>query len=111
MKTTRSYVLVLVTAPKLSVARNLAKMALSQKLIACANILPGVESHYWWKEKLELSRECLLILKTRSKSLSKLESILLELHPYDTPEIIVVPLQAGTNRYLDWLRQSTTSRP
>ena len=107
MKNAKAFAVVMVTAPRLSVARKLARAALERKLIACATILPGVESHYWWQHQLETSKECLLMLKTRRTALQNLERLLLELHPYDTPEIIALPLTAGTERYLDWLRRET----
>ena len=109
MKAANSFVLVMVTTPSLVVARKLAGAALDQRLIACANVLPHLESHYRWKGKREMSQECLMILKTRQTRLTQLEKLVLELHPYDTPEIITVPLESGTRRYLDWLKLETTS--
>lgn len=96
------FLVVLVTAPDLKTARKLARAALEARLIACANIVPKIESHYWWKDKLETSAEVLLTLKTTAARLPKLEKLVLELHPYDTPEFIALPVQAGTRRYLDW---------
>jgi len=109
MKTANTFVIVLVTAPNLAVARKLARAALKEKLIACANLVPRVESHYWWQGKLESSQEVLLICKSRKPRLTQLEALLTKLHPYDTPEIIALPLAAGTARYLDWWRSETHS--
>jgi periplasmic divalent cation tolerance protein len=106
MKDARSFVVVLVTAPDLKTARRLAQSALQSRLVACANLLPKIESHYWWQGKLEHSAEVLLLLKTAKAKLAKLERLILAEHPYDTPEFLVVPLVAGTKRYLDWIEAS-----
>ena len=97
----------MVTAPDRALARRLAKAALEAKLAACANIVPAVESHYWWEGKLESSDEVLLLLKTRQALLPKLERAVQEIHPYDTPEFISLPLTAGSRRYLAWLNDNT----
>jgi periplasmic divalent cation tolerance protein len=100
------YKIVLVTAPDRKVARALARTALAKRLIACANLLPEIESHYRWQGKIEQSREVLLILKTRAACVPALEKWVLEHHPYDTPEFLVLDLRAGNHRYLDWLRHN-----
>ena len=74
MKPAAQFAIVLVTAPALKTARALAKAALEAKLIACANLLPKIESHYWWQGKLESSAEVLLILKTPKARLAALET-------------------------------------
>ena len=86
MSVPEDFAVVLVTAPNMDLARRLAKAALEAKLAACANIVPSVESHYWWEGKLESSDEVLLIFKTRQQLLPKLERAVREIHPYDTPE-------------------------
>jgi periplasmic divalent cation tolerance protein len=106
MSSAKSYSIVMVTAPDLKTARRLAKAALSRRLIACANLIPKLESHYWWKEKIETGTEVLIILKTRSSKLSALEKLILAEHPYDTPEFIVLPVSRGSQRYLDWITAS-----
>jgi periplasmic divalent cation tolerance protein len=106
VKPVTKFSMVLITAPDLKTARALAKAALQKKLIACANLVPKIESHYWWKNKIESSAEVLLILKTTKVKLAALEKLILEKHPYDTPEFLVLPLIAGSNKYLDWLTAS-----
>ena len=101
-----AFSLALVTAPDLKTARRLARLTLKANLIACANLVPKVESHYWWQGKLESGAEVLLILKTRRANLRKLEALVLEAHPYDTPEFLVLGLQSGTKKYLAWLAAS-----
>lgn len=111
MKSAAAFALVLVTAPNLTTARKLARAALEAKLVACANLVPRLESHYWWQGKLEQSAEVLLLLKTRRTHLAALEKLILSQHPYDTPEFLALPLSAGTDRYLDWLRASLRPTP
>ncbi len=95
MKRTSQLAVVLVTSPNLKVARALAKGALNARLVACANLVPNIESLYWWKDKLELSVEVLIIFKTTRAKLQALEKLIVENHPYDTPEFIVLPIAAG----------------
>jgi periplasmic divalent cation tolerance protein len=76
---------------------------LQARLIACANLVPKIESHYWWQGKIESGAEVLLILKTRKAKLAALEKLVLAQHPYDTPEFLVLSLVAGSKKYLDWL--------
>jgi periplasmic divalent cation tolerance protein len=98
--------LVLVTAPDIKTARALAKAALEARLIACANLLPRVESHYWWEGKVESGAEVLLVLKTSSARFADLERLIVEKHPYDTPEFITVPVGYANARYLAWWKSS-----
>jgi periplasmic divalent cation tolerance protein len=107
MRTAGKFALVLVTAPDLKTARKLAKAALLARLIACANLVPKVESHYRWGGKIESASEILLILKTTRSRVTALENLILEKHPYDTPEFLVLPLGDGTRRYLKWLSDCT----
>lgn len=100
------YRVVLVTAPDLKTARRLARAALARRLIACANLLPKIESHYRWQGKLERSTEVLLILKTTQPRVAALEQLIGEQHPYDTPEFVVLNLAGGARKYLAWLAES-----
>jgi periplasmic divalent cation tolerance protein len=106
MKDAATFAVVLVTAPDLKTARALAKAALQERLIACANLVPKIESHYRWRGKIESGAEVLLILKTVKTKLAALEKLILANHPYDTPEFLVLPLSAGSRKYLDWLAAS-----
>ena len=105
MKSSR-FTIVLVTAPNLKTARQLARAALRAKLIACANLFPKIESHYWWQGKIETGAEVLLIMKTTRVQLAALEKLIVAKHPYDTPEFLVMPLMAGNSRYLKWITDS-----
>ncbi|MGO8929094.1 MAG: divalent-cation tolerance protein CutA [Limisphaerales bacterium] len=100
------YAVVLVTAPDVKTARKLARAALEARLVACANLVPKIESHYWWQGKIESGAEALLVLKTTSSRLAALEKFIVAKHPYDTPEFLVLPISRGSKRYLDWVAQS-----
>ena len=97
----------LVTAPDFRTARRLTKAVLQARLAACVNLLPRVESHYWWQGKVESSSEVLLVIKSRSLLLSKLEALIVDKHPYDTPEFVVLPITRGNRRYLSWIHENT----
>jgi len=107
MRSAKQFQLILVTAPDLPTARKLARIALAERLVACANLIPKIESHYWWQGRIERSGEVLLVLKTAIRHLTALEKLILAHHPYDTPEFLVLPLTTGSARYLDWLAAST----
>ena len=102
----KPYSVALVTAPDLKTARKLARAALTKRLIACANLIPKLESHYWWQGKIETGTEILMLLKTANSRLGALEKLILAQHPYDTPEFIVIPINRGNKGYLDWLASS-----
>ena len=100
------YAVVLVTAPDLKTARKLARAALEARLIACANLVPKIESHYWWQGKNMSGAEVLMLLKTTTARLAALEKLIVSMHPYDTPEFLVLPISRGNKRYLDWVAES-----
>ena len=106
MKSGNNFFVILVTAPSVKVARKLARGAVEKRLVACANIVPKIESHYRWHGKIESSAEVLIVFKTTQPKVRALEKFVLENHPYDTPEFVALPLASGTNRYLDWLAAS-----
>lgn len=99
--------IVLVTAPDIACARRLARLALEARLVACANLVPRLEAHYWWQGRIETGTEVLLLFKTRRSCLRRLERLVIANHPYDTPEFVAVPILGGNGRYLEWLASST----
>lgn len=105
-----AHAIVLVTAPSVAVARKLASAALKIRLVACASLIPGIESHYWWQGRRERSAEVLIVFKTSRARLKPLERLVLARHPYDTPEFVVLPVSAGSKRYLDWIKKTVDSR-
>ena len=111
LKSASKFRLVLVAAPDLRTARRLAKAVLEAGLIACANIVSNVESHYRWKGMLEKSPEVLLLLKTTATRLKALETAIVRLHPYDTPEFLVLKFPHGNARYLAWLADCCPDPP
>lgn len=106
MQSAQSYAIVLVTAPATEAARDLAKGILQARLAACANIVPRLESLFWWEGKVETSQEALILLKTRRELLPALEEHIITHHPYDLPEFLVVAPEAGAARYLEWIDAS-----
>lgn len=106
VKSAKPFAVVLVTAPDVKVARRLAQGALRAKLVACANLVPKIESHYWWQGRLESGTEVLMLFKTTKDRLVALEKFMIARHPYDTPEFVVLPLTSGSRRYLDWIAAS-----
>ncbi len=107
MRHTRHHVVVLVTAPDIKVAKALAGAALEARLAACANVVPKVESFFWWEDKLQKADEAQVIFKTTTARLAELEKLINEKHPYDTPEFLVMPTLGGSEEYLDWIDAST----
>lgn len=103
MKSATRFAIVLATAPDLKTARMLARAALQSRLVACSTLVPGIESHYWWNGKIESAAEILIVFKTQKSKLIALEKLLLAKHPYDTPEILALPVNTGTRKYLDWI--------
>jgi len=98
--------IILVTAPDAEVGRNLAKAILKARLAACVNIVPGIESHYWWEGKIDQSAEVLLLIKTTKGRLKALQKLVIEKHPYDTPEFVAIPATMVAEKYLLWVRES-----
>ena len=99
--------MVFITTANKKEAERISRVLLDERLIACANIVGGVDSRFWWKGKKEKARECLLIAKTRKSLFKKLIKVVKKEHSYDVPEIIAIPIIAGYEPYLDWLKDTT----
>ena len=104
-------ILVFMTAASGEEAARLADMLVGAHLAACVQILPEMESVYRWQGKIERQSEVLLLAKTTRTRFEELEREVRALHSYDTPEIIAVPLTAGSTPYLEWLTQATNPHP
>ena len=103
------YIIVFITCQNLEEARKIAKALLSKRLAVCINILPQIESFYWWKNKIEESKEALLLIKSKTSLLNELINEVKLIHSYETPEIIALPIIGGYKNYIKWLDQETLS--
>ena len=104
------FCIILVTCGGEKQAKRIAKSLVEDKLAACVNIVPRVDSIFSWKGKVNRQRETLLLIKTRISLFSKLSKKIKKIHDYETPEIIALPVLAGERKYLNWLQGETTSR-
>jgi periplasmic divalent cation tolerance protein len=100
-------VLVLTTAPDRRTARRLAASLVKGRLAACVSCVDGAESVYRWKGKLEKTSETLLLVKTDSSRLKRLEREIRDNHPYETPEVLWFRCAGGSKKYLRWLKESS----
>ena len=98
---------VFVTTDSAANAEYLAETLVQEKLAACVNVLPGIVSIYSWKDAVQRDSEVLMLVKTRRPLLEKLIARLQALHSYDVPEIIALPIVAGSESYLRWLTDVT----
>lgn len=101
-----SAVVILCTTPDDPCAQRLAALALDAKLAACATLLPGATSLYVWQGKLETSQEVQMLLKSDTAHQQALLELLKREHPYDVPELLVLPVEHGDSEYLSWLHAS-----
>ncbi len=96
-------VVVLVTAPSAEKAAELGKALVSERLAACASVVPEIRSIYWWEGKVQDEGELLIVLKTTRERFEALRQRVVELHPYQVPEVIALPVEAGSEAYLAWI--------
>jgi periplasmic divalent cation tolerance protein len=106
---TDSACIVLCTFPDADGAQAAAGALVGDRLAACVNLLPGVTSVYRWEGEVHTDREALLVAKTSRRALAALEARILELHPYDVPEIVAVDITAGLPAYLQWVDTCVTA--
>ncbi len=102
MRTTK-YIVVLVTAADKLEAEKIAQSLLNKKLIACANIIHPVTSFFFWSGKIDKAEECLVVMKSRRDLFKELAARLKELHSYEVPEILALPIVESSADYLDWM--------
>jgi periplasmic divalent cation tolerance protein len=103
---TTTPLIVLCTCPDGTAADAIASALLEAKLAACVNRINGVESLYRWEGSIQRDQEVLLLIKTTAVAFGQVESAISDLHPYELPEIIGVPVTQGSAPYLDWLTKS-----
>lgn len=106
LENTSSARIVMTTVASTEEATRLGRTLVEERLAACASLLPSVHSIYRWQGEIEMSDETLLLLKTTIEQLPALESRLHELHSYQTPEFLVLAVEAGSHSYLNWLHAS-----
>jgi periplasmic divalent cation tolerance protein len=102
--------LVYVTAPNLAEAESLARLAVEGRLAACANILPGMRSLYWWQGSLEQADEVVLLLKTTELLAGELVRTIAQAHSYECPCVVVLPIEGGHPAFLNWIAAETGPR-
>ena len=101
-------IVVLVTTISVEEAQKIAGLLLSQKKVACVNIIKEAESMFWWRGKIESARESLMLIKSTKSRLDDIVSIVKGIHSYEVPEIIALPIIGGSAEYLDWMGQETS---
>lgn len=99
--------LIYVTAPSAEEALKLGRALVGERLAACANVLPGMESVYWWEGKLAEDSEAVLILKTRADLVEALTERVRALHPYTCPCVVALPIASGNPAFLEWIGEET----
>jgi periplasmic divalent cation tolerance protein len=105
-----SFIQVMTTTETKEQAQVIAGHLVEQKLAACVQILDGIESTYLWKGNIECTNECLCLIKTRKDLFEQVEVAIKKHHPYETPEIIAMPIVTGSADYLKWLDESLVGK-
>ena len=105
------FILVFVTTGSAPEAECIAEALVSERLAACVNIVPQVDSVFRWEGRIDRAREVLLIIKTTRAAISALIPAVRRLHPYDVPEVIALPIVRGLPAYLAWVGKSVSRRP
>ncbi len=98
-----TYTVLFITTANTEEAQRISSMLLNRKKAACVNIVPKVSSLFWWQDKLDSAQESLLIVKTKTSLLNEIVTLVREIHSYDIPEIIALPIVGGNQDYLDWI--------
>lgn len=106
-----SQVFVYVTAESVEEARRIGREVVARRLAACVNILPGMQSFYWWDGALQEGSEAVLVAKTRSELAPALTEAVKELHSYQCPCVVVLPIQGGNADFLAWIEAETRAVP
>lgn len=101
------HLVMLSTAPSIEEGKRLAEELLKRKLVACVNLIPHIRSLYWWEGRIEESDEVLIVAKTREELAREIISLVKELHSYEVPEVVFLPVEGGSPDYLRWIDEST----
>lgn len=97
------YIVVFITANTAGEAQHIARLLVEQRQAACVNIVPEVESRFWWQGELDTAQESLLVIKTKASQLSGIIDLVKDVHSNTVPEIIALPIVGGNQDYLDWI--------
>lgn len=100
--------LVYITAPSKAEATEIARSLVKERLVACANVIPGVTSFYWWANKLEEDNECIVIGKTVEERADSVIARVKELHSADCPCVVFIPMDSGNPGFLQWIEKETS---
>jgi periplasmic divalent cation tolerance protein len=101
--------MIIITTSTKSEAKRIVNNLLTKKLIACGNIIGPIYSSYWWNNEIEQNEEFLILAKSKKMFYKRVEKKVLQLHSYETPEILVLPIIDGSRSYLDWILNSVNS--
>jgi len=101
------FILALTTVPDEDKGREIARALVEARLAACVTVGPASRSTYWWQGKVSEDKEYVLFIKTRRELFNKVEAALKAIHPYRVPELIALPVELGSQPYLDWLQSET----
>jgi len=96
-------IVLFITTANTEEAQRIAKVLLNERKAACVNIVPEISSLFWWQDKLDSAQESLLIIKTKASVLNEIVRLVREIHSYDIPEIIALPIIGGNQDYLEWM--------
>jgi len=99
----QSKIVILITTSSEGEARKIADLLLNERKAACVNIVPKVESLFWWQSKIESAHESLLVVKTNIDKLKEITDLVKKVHTYEVPEIIALPIIGGSEDYIKWL--------
>jgi periplasmic divalent cation tolerance protein len=105
------YLVVFITTGNSDEAEKIANILVSSRKAACVNILPQVDSRFWWQGQIDSADEALLIVKTKASLLDELVSLVKENHSFEVPEIIALPIVGGNRDYLKWINSETENKP
>ena len=101
------YVMAITTVPSVDAGKKLVRELVERRLVACGTVIPAAHSIYRWKGAIEETSEAVILMKTRAERWDELRTAFPALHPYDVPELVVVPITGGHQPYLDWLSTET----
>lgn len=100
-------VLLYITASSKYEAKKISLSLLKKRLVACTNLIQGMESQYWWKNKIQSSKEVILIAKTQKKIVNKVVNEIKKIHSYNVPCVVTLPIKGGNKDFLKWLKKET----